>query len=404
MLLLKNHLNLAAVENKIYYIYCIMDYNIEHYTIKDLEEMLNLKPPYSSDQVYQMETEMKHKLFNECGYTTQYSDMSEFISNAIHKILFSLPPTKNETINDIIIPPTIPTLHTQEKPFIRGNINTLSIPTISRTLTINSKFRNDGTSTNFNIELPYQIHQVTSLTLNSVTIPFQSYYSINSNNQYFLLSIKLGTTYETAEITVPVGNYTPDEFISELNSLLVLIESHFVVSINSISNIITIANTSYDFTLNFYSPYFIKADATTGIFPDQPTNDITLGLGWLMGYRESYYNVSNSYTAESPINLFGEYIYLILNDYVNNTVNENIGMLSESYLDKYILAKLPIQNNKNMNTTWENKNVVSIRNYFGPVQINKLTIQLMDEYGRIIDLNKNDWSFSVIFTCLYSEL
>ena len=32
---------------------------------------------------------------------------------------------------------------------------------------------------NFNIELPYQIHQVTSLTLNSVTIPFQSYYSVS---------------------------------------------------------------------------------------------------------------------------------------------------------------------------------------------------------------------------------
>ncbi len=381
-----------------------MDYNIEHYTIKDLEEMLNLKQPYTSMQVYQMETEMKHKLFTECGYTTQYTDMSEFISNAINKILFSLPPTKVDTINDVIVQPTIPTLHTQEKPFIKGNINSLSIPTVSRTLTINSKFKTDGTSANFNIELPYQIHQVTSLTLDSVTIPFQSYYSINSNNQYFLLAMNTSTSYVTHEIIVPVGNYTPDEFISQLNTLLIVIDSNFVVSLNSISNIMTIENTVYDFTLNFYSPTFITANSTTGIFPDNPTNDITLGIGWLMGYRSSYYNSGSSYTAESPINLFGEYIYLILNDYINNTVNENIGMLASSYLDKYILAKLPIQNTKNNNITWENKNIVSIRNYFGPVQINKLTVQLMDEYGRIIDLNQNDWSFSVVFTCLYSEL
>jgi hypothetical protein len=381
-----------------------MDYNIEHYTIKDLEEMFNLKQPYTSIQVYQMETEMKHKLFSECGYTTKYTDMSEFISSAINKILFALPPTKSETINDVIIQPTIPTLHTQEKPFIKGNINSLSIPTVSRTLTINSKFRSDGLSTNFNIELPYQIHQVTSLTLNSVTIPFQSYYSINSNNQYFLLSIKTGSIYENNEIIVPVGNYTPTEFITQLNTLLIAIEPHFVVSLNSISNIMTIENTLYDFTLNFYSPNFVTVDPTNGIYPENPTNDITLGIGWLMGYRESFYNLGNSYTAESPINLFGEYIYLILNDYINNTVNENIGMLASSYLDKYILAKLPIQNNKNTNNTWENKNIVSIRNYFGPVQINKLTVQLMDEYGRIIDLNQNNWSFSVIFTCLYSEL
>lgn len=381
-----------------------MDYNIDHYTIKDLEEMFNLKLPYSSVQVYQMETEMKHKLFSEFGYTTQYSDMSEFISSAINKILFALPPTKNETINDIIIQPTIPTLHTQEKPFIKGNINSLSIPTITRTLTINSKFRGDGTSTNFNIDLPYQIHQVTSLTLNSVTIPFHSYYCINSNNQYFLVAINISTTYYTYAITVPVGNYTSSEFIIILNSLLIDVEPNFSATINSNSNIITIQNTIYDFTLNFYSPSYITADTSTGLFPDNPINDITLGLGWLMGYRESQYNVGNSYTAESPINLFGEYIYLILNDYVNNTVNENIGMLASSYLDKYILAKLPIQNTKNQNITWENNNIVSIRNYFGPVQINKLTIQLMDEYGRIIDLNQNDWSLTIIFTCLYSEL
>ena len=217
------------------------------------------------------------------------------------------------------------------------NINSLSIPTISRNLTINSKFRNDGISTNFNIDLPYQIHQVTSLTLNSVTIPFQSYYSINSNNQNFLIAIKVSTTYDTSVITVPVGNYTANEFIIRLNTIMIAVESHFVVSINSISNIITIENTMYDFTLNFYSPTYITADTSTGIFPDNPTNDITLGLGWLMGYRESQYNLGNSYTAESPINLFGEYIYLILNDYVNNTVNENIGMLASSYLDKYII-------------------------------------------------------------------
>ena len=64
-----------------------MDYNIEHYTIKDLEEMLNLKHPYTTTQVYQMETELKHKIYNDVGYTTEYTDMCEFISNGISKLL-----------------------------------------------------------------------------------------------------------------------------------------------------------------------------------------------------------------------------------------------------------------------------------------------------------------------------
>ena len=41
------------------------------------------------------------------------------------------------------------------------------------------------------------------------------------------------------------------------------------------------------------------------------------------------------------------------------------------------------------------------RNYFKPVNIDKLTIKLFDEYGRIIDLNNMDWSLTVEFSKLY---
>jgi hypothetical protein len=41
------------------------------------------------------------------------------------------------------------------------------------------------------------------------------------------------------------------------------------------------------------------------------------------------------------------------------------------------------------------------RYYFGPVDIDRLKIQLLDEYGRVIDLNYMDWSMSLIFETLY---
>ena len=41
------------------------------------------------------------------------------------------------------------------------------------------------------------------------------------------------------------------------------------------------------------------------------------------------------------------------------------------------------------------------RTYFGPVDIDRLKIQLLDEYGRVIDLNYMDWSMSLIFETLY---
>jgi len=42
-----------------------------------------------------------------------------------------------------------------------------------------------------------------------------------------------------------------------------------------------------------------------------------------------------------------------------------------------------------------------IREYFGPVTISKFKFKLLDEYGRIISLNKMDWSIVIVFEKLY---
>ena len=42
------------------------------------------------------------------------------------------------------------------------------------------------------------------------------------------------------------------------------------------------------------------------------------------------------------------------------------------------------------------------REYFGPVDIQRLHVSLYDEFGRIIDLNNMDWSFSLTFEILYN--
>ena len=42
------------------------------------------------------------------------------------------------------------------------------------------------------------------------------------------------------------------------------------------------------------------------------------------------------------------------------------------------------------------------RQYFGPVNIEKMRITLYDEYGRQIILNNMDWSCALMFECIYS--
>ena len=41
------------------------------------------------------------------------------------------------------------------------------------------------------------------------------------------------------------------------------------------------------------------------------------------------------------------------------------------------------------------------RPYFGPVNLLTFSIQLMDEYGRIINLNNMDYSICMVLTCIY---
>ena len=42
------------------------------------------------------------------------------------------------------------------------------------------------------------------------------------------------------------------------------------------------------------------------------------------------------------------------------------------------------------------------RYYYGPVNINKLEIKVVDEFGRLVNLNSNDFSFTLKMVTIYS--
>ena len=45
---------------------------------------------------------------------------------------------------------------------------------------------------------------------------------------------------------------------------------------------------------------------------------------------------------------------------------------------------------------------LNLRTYFGPVDIEKIQIKIVDEYDRVIDLNGSDISLTLTLTCIYS--
>ena len=97
------------------------------------------------------------------------------------------------------------------------------------------------------------------------------------------------------------------------------------------------------------------------------------------------------------------YIYLVVDDYNNNVNNNFYSAFNSSILNKNILARISLQPVLAFETFAQNNlNIVTTpREYFGPVNIKNINIQLLDEYGRIMDLNFMDFSFCLTLITVY---
>ena len=91
-----------------------------------------------------------------------------------------------------------------------------------------------------------------------------------------------------------------------------------------------------------------------------------------------------------------------MDDYNNNVNNNFYSAFNASVLNKNILARISFQPSPFGSISQNNLSLITTpRQYFGPVDIQKLNIQLLDEYGRIIELNNMDYSFCLTFTSVY---
>ena len=130
---------------------------------------------------------------------------------------------------------------------------------------------------------------------------------------------------------------------------------------------------------------------------------LPLKLGWLMGFRLGIYTDEFVYTSEGIIDVYGpKYIYLVFDDYNNSVNNGFFSAFNSSVLNNNILARISMTTNSIGAVVQNNLNIISsARQYFGPVNINKVNIQLLDEYGRILDMHSMDYSFCVTFNVVY---
>jgi hypothetical protein len=429
------------------------DLNINNYSISELENFLGLKEDYSFNDIINNEKTFLNVLDSSNEYDKRKKkEIKVFLANAKERMFNKLkniadiqndgfiedydklldPTTEKNIIsqttadfggyhyvmnkdttsfNDVIDKQKkLNPVETYPTNVARSYLNNLKRKTITQTIILNSLYRDDylnTLSTDFSITLPNYFKNVLSVRLSSLQLPNVLYCisTSNNNNSLYIFEDALGGV--EGVVVIPDGNYDYTTFATLLQTSIntQLSTLNFVVTVDSATQKITITNTVNIFTMNFIVKESISGVNTEYIINKnykqlRCVNDITelyKRLGWIMGYRNALYTGQQSYVAEGVYNgSFTEYIYFILNDFNNSQSQNIIGMFSKSTIGNNILAMIPLNANS-FHICFDNGAdfIEKKREYFGPVNIQKLKIQLLNQYGEILDLNCMDFSFSL---------
>ena len=313
------------------------------------------------------------------------------------------------------------TIGANQDKYARGLVNPLKRETIKNILTIHSKFRTDvsQSTTDFSVILNDPFNNVVSLKLASIEL-MNSYYAISDylkTNRFTVETYLLDnvtnavSNFYSREIQITEGSYTIDTIYIVINDIF-----NADSSLNMLTTVYNSTKGKIYFRLKdiFLSPppagtrYAFNLVFTVC---DEINRPMFCNMGWLFGFTKSKYTFLKDYVSVAtttkeigfnPEALFDctgtKFFLLEINDYNNNSP----AVLKYNIQDKYsfnikdILAKIP-----NTSTTYciifddSSDRIFKSRNYFGPVKINKLRIRLLDDNGRVINLNNSDMVVSL---------
>ena len=407
------------------------DLNIENYTRDELIQIFELPNNFDRNIVDIKESKLREGIINnkEINKDTQVKTLN-FLLKAKNIILneyankpnsklqekiedfynssYELKPTKLEDNEEhmVQIRQEKPYLSSFPSEFFPGIINPLKKRTIKKNLNIDTRFRENyfsSTSSNFNLNLPMNINNIVQMQLSAIELP-TTFYVISKQygNNFFRLTVNTSSTI----VTIPSGNYDQTTIMTAINYQLSLLGAPY----NLVAFVLNLTGGTTGTGQTLVGE--ITAGTVTSIELDFQTDKngiddrgtpLPLKLGWLLGFRNGNYVNNLNYVSEGILDISGpKYLYLVLDDHNNNVNNNFFSAFNSSILNKNILARISLQANPFNTLQQNNLNVVTTpREYFGPINLQTMNVQLLDEYGRILDLNNMDFSFCITLVTVY---
>lgn len=141
---------------------------------------------------------------------------------------------------------------------------------------------------------------------------------------------------------------------------------------------------------------------TQSLFDNQTANAQN-GLLIAGKYQEDYTS-TQIVLPSAPRTLTNAQLYTI--NSINNNNNNLTNYLAKAPTSSDILAIIPVKTSVGVPTgsllvEFSGSLQDSERTYFGPVNIERMAVKLLDDKGNVLNLNGNDWCVSLIAECLY---
>jgi hypothetical protein len=438
--------------------------NSESYTNNEIEKLLHLRPPYNLNDIIASKEKLinqfgknqylgnrekqqsiisfiesiSFRLKNQNNilggsYNNNYNNNSNIVIEQGSNFIIENPDVsigKNARIEDGRI-----TLDSNVAP--PGNLNPINVRTITQAISIDSRFRpnyNTTKSTNYDIILPSIQKNVINMRVASIELP-TTYYAISSyNGNSTCLIADLSNVGQGWLLTLPDGNYEQSwannsnaaDVSAAMNAAIqaaspVTINSNGTTSTGSGPTLTTndlnfildrvSGKSIFDVSGGILDPSGFKINFNVDISGNKDNNaNIQMRLGWQLGYRKAEYTTTTQAVSEGICLVCGpRYGFISIDDHQKNTGPAYMVAYANSILQNNIITRINLAELIADSGVYQSTSdpglstqLNRMREYFGPVDIQRLHISLYDEYGRIIDLNNMDWSITLAFELLYN--
>ena len=431
--------------------------SVKDYDIKELKDLLNLKEPYTLEDIVNNQTELQEKLLMDGGISTdKKNEIITFLEEAKNILIKNSKKEFEELTKET--PDSLRTvnlINSVRRDKIADKTENINITT--KLVSFDSRFRDnyfETLSTDYVVTLPTILKNVVSVELGSIEIP-STFYQISKqlNNDYFWIEyetldndpdigneIDVGLYY----IDIPEGNYNRENMQNAINTSIqkALGISNVNLILNNIpkeipkcqikpktgKTLIAINDTTDTriFNIHFNKQRYTErkgynigiVNSSYNLVKNQTDYGIIGGFGWILGYRSASYvndnsNKTASYTSEGCYDGWGsKYLYLVIDDFNKNSNSLSVTNFNASLGPANVLARIPtdsISSDSFKRGSIMQKSLLKDdytyrkRDYFGPVDITKIGIRLIDDIGRTINLNNMDFSFALNVNCLYDE-